>query len=347
MIISRRFNFSHKAVVSLNETQKKAKRQVEDKIQSGIYSFESILCPICKNRSTETISKKDRYGLPHEVEICKTCGLIFTNPRMTQTSYNEFYDSEYRKLYLGAVEPQENYIEKQYKRGGEIFSWIQNLDLLDIEKANVLEIGCSSGGILAFFANKGCDVLGVDLDSKFLNYGKKKFGLNLIHGSLDDIPGDFKPDLIIYSHVLEHILDLEKELYNLKRISTPKTLFYIEVPGIKNVHSAYKGDTLLYFQNAHTFHFSLTTLNNLMSENNFDLIQGDEFIRSIFRPKIESEFKSFKNDYHSALDYLNRTEKKRYREQFHVKILKKKIGHKLVVLLQSAYRKFKKGMKAS
>ncbi len=58
-----------------------------------MYSFEGVSCCICEEKNFELLSKKDRYGLYTPVVICKECGLIQVNPRMTQESYNQFYDT--------------------------------------------------------------------------------------------------------------------------------------------------------------------------------------------------------------------------------------------------------------
>ena len=83
-----------------------------------------------------------------------------------------------------------------------------NLDT-KLKPGKVLDVGCSSGGMLQIFKEAGYDVTGMDYDKDRVAYGVKK-GLNLFEGDAFDVEGKF--DLIIYSHVLEHILDLKGEL---------------------------------------------------------------------------------------------------------------------------------------
>ncbi|RLJ01835.1 MAG: hypothetical protein DRP10_03030 [Candidatus Aenigmatarchaeota archaeon] len=73
------------------------KKQIEKKIKEGIYLFENVPCCVCGGENFELLSEKDRYGLYVPVVICKDCGLIYTNPRMTQDAFNQFYELEYRK----------------------------------------------------------------------------------------------------------------------------------------------------------------------------------------------------------------------------------------------------------
>jgi len=325
-MISKRYKNDSVPILRLNKIQLGAKRKIEDKIKNGCYKFETLYCPICDSKDSEVLSEKDRYGLAYNVVVCRKCGLVYTNPRMSQNSYNEFYDSEYRKLYVGTESPTKAFFDGQYNKAKLIFRFIKNTNSgLEFKDLKVLEIGCGAGGILFYFKEKGCIVKGVDLGSEYLYYGKEKYDLDLIQGSLSKVPEDFIPDIIIYSHVMEHILNLNSELAQLKKICSERTLLYIEVPGIKNIHNAYKMDLLLFFQNAHTFHFSLTSLTNLLGKNNFKLISGDEYVRSVFSMDNGERKPTLINDFDIVVEYLNKTEKYKYLYPFKLKSIKKKV----------------------
>ena len=90
----------------------------------------------------------------------------------------------------------------------------------------ILEIGCGPGGIVSFFSEKGYDVTGIDLDDKNLEFGKKK-NLNLINRNHFNL--EQKYDLILMSHVLEHLKKPEKELDFIKKICHQNSIIYIEV----------------------------------------------------------------------------------------------------------------------
>jgi hypothetical protein len=255
-MISKRYKNDGKSILKLNQVQINAKERIEKKIKNGEYTYENIYCTICDSSESELLSEKDRYGLDYQVVVCKKCGLVYTNPRMIAEAYADFYDKDYRKLYLGTETPKASYFNRQYKRAKDIYHFIEKHSS-SLSKTNpvILEIGCGAGGVLSYFAKRGCKVFGVDLDSEYVEFGKEIQGLNLIHGSILDVPDDLNPEIIIYSHVMEHILDINSELQNIKNLCTPDTIIYVEVPGIKNIHVAYKMDSLLYFQNAHTYHF--------------------------------------------------------------------------------------------
>jgi len=288
-MIKERYKYDGIPVQELNELQNAMKRQIDKKVEQKVYQFESVPCCICHSLNFEKLSEKDRYGLYMPVVICCDCGLIQTNPRMTQQSYNIFYNEEYRKLYTGNILPNSDFFNNQFRTGGLIFHFLNSnitfkKPLSDIR---VIEIGCGAGGILQYFKEKGCNVQGVDLGAEYIEFGRSQYDLNLKTGGIADISSDEAFDIVIYSHVLEHILNPNEEIHHIKRILRTDGIVYIELPGVKSLrYNNYDLDFLKYLQNAHTYHFTLTTLNNLMQTNGYKLVAGNENIYSIFNTQI-------------------------------------------------------------
>lgn len=311
MLIPRLKN-NGKVTLWLNPLQLKVKKQIQDKMNSGIYEFESHQeCVVCKSSSWELIGERDRYGLYYPVNICQKCGFVFVNPRIDQKSYNQFYSTEYRKLYLGAEKPTDYFFQQQYKQGERIYNFLAENNMLGSSHKSVLEVGCGAGGILLYFKEKGFEVKGIDLCEEYIEYGKNSYNLDLYTTNLKGLKLFEKPDIIIYSHVLEHLLNLEEELALIKSICKPHTKVYIEVPSLKRMHKVYDYNILKYFHIAHTYHFTLATLKNLLTKNGFDLVVGNEQVMSVFQPA-ESTSKSITNDYDSAIAYIEKYEKLRW-----------------------------------
>ena len=64
-MLSKRFKNDSKPILSLNKLQQDMKKQVEDKMAQGIYSFEEVSCCVCGGGNFELLAEKDRYGLYH------------------------------------------------------------------------------------------------------------------------------------------------------------------------------------------------------------------------------------------------------------------------------------------
>ena len=347
-MVSERFKYDGKPSIRLNDLQIRMKKQIERKIEEGVYSFEEVPCCVCGGRNFELLSQKDRYGLYMAVVICKNCGLIQTNPRMMQEAYEQFYDIEYRKLYVGKEIPTEEFFKGQYQRGKRIYGYLKESLGIDLTNLKVLEVGAGAGGILYYFGEKGNEIYGCDLDSEYIAFGRDNYNLHLHVGTIDDIHINWIPDIVIYSHVLEHISNLVEELIKLKSIVDENLYIYIELPGVKYLTHSYDMDFLKQLQNAHVYYFTLTTLKNVLRRAGYGFVCGNEIIHSIFKPSLNNEGNYYESDYENAMSFLRKMEFYRYVPTLHnVKrlikpimiILLKHIG--LYNIAKKMYHKFK------
>lgn len=303
-----RYEYSDRPIIKMDAVQLQAKKTLLDRLKGE--RLQECPCAVCSRSEFDTLARRDRYGLPVTTVVCRTCGLVQTNPRMSQEAYNGFYDSVYRELY-GGHKGDEDLFDYQRIRGESIIKFLEETVDGGIRKKSVVEIGCGPGGILQVFKERGNRVYGVDLDSASIAVGRAK-GLDIDVGSLSTMPAREKPDLIIYCHVLEHIVDPLAELRMLQGYMKKGTLVYIEVPGIKNLMASYNQDFLKYIQIAHVHHFSIRTLTNLAQKAGLWLLDGDERIKSLFvgMGEIDEEFES---DYRDVTDYLAGLEAERQR----------------------------------
>lgn len=345
ILLSNRYEYDEIPAMHLNMLQVQMIKQIKYKVDSNNYPFEEVPCLICGGYEFERLAEKDRYGLYMSTVICKDCGLIQTNPRMNQKSYNEFYNTEYRKLYVGSSLPTESFFKEQYYRGESIYQYLEQKLGFEIANLNIIEVGVGAGGILQYFKEKQNNVYGCDLGSEYTHFGKEKYGLNLHIGSVHELDIDFTPDIVIYSHVLEHILNPIEELTKLKSICGPNTYLYIEVPGVKNLKNSYNQDFLKYLQNAHVYHFTLTTLRNVLECAGYEFVVGDERIRSIFKNQKYSNIKKeycYDNDYNKALSFLKKMDIYRhFSVVFHLKYISMSLSIKLLKHI-GLYPKIKK-----
>jgi|APSaa5957512535_1039671.scaffolds.fasta_scaffold00525_26 2-polyprenyl-3-methyl-5-hydroxy-6-metoxy-1,4-benzoquinol methylase len=306
-MLNSRFKNNGKNIINLNEKQKKFRDLFEEKITKKQYVFENVNCIICNSSNFELLSEKDRYGLSMSVVICKKCGLVQTSPRMNENTIREFYNNEYREIYEKGESVTERSFQAEYDKGKVINNFITNVTNEKIIKKFVVEIGTGSGGILQFFKDAGNEIFGVDLDSKCIQFGKNK-GLNLDVGTLQKLSEIKKhPDLVIYSHVLEHLSNPIEELKTIKKFLHPSSILYVEVPGLEHLDLSYHQNFLEYLQNAHLYHFTLNSLCNCVKRSGFEIISGNKIIHSLF--KIGKIDETYSNDYQITIKFLQNLEK--------------------------------------
>lgn len=250
--------------------------RVKSKLKEGLYKTEATKC-FCGEEDHIIITRKDRYTIPHQMVICKNCGIMRANPRMTAESYAEFYQKDYRDIYdvweYGNDPDRETIFIKGLQEGQSLYEFIE---YFDIHPRVVFDIGCNTGATLMPFKEQGAECYGVDYGMENLQYGKSK-GLNLLCGSIDELfKLEKKADLIIVKDVLEHILDIEPFLEKISRLLAPDGLLYIGVPGL------FVSDKNLIWQNAHVWQFTLDTLSYVMKCSGYDDYFGNECIQSIW-----------------------------------------------------------------
>lgn len=312
-MLNKRYQNDGKPVVPLLGSQKEMKRMVDEKIKKGIYKFEKVDCCICGGANFELLSYKDRFGIYSPVVICKDCGLIQTNPRMNKESYNLFYNNEYVQLdrlcsYGGEERTSDEIFESQYRRGASITAFLEKAKALKkpLKEIFVLEIGCSFGGILKYFYDQECKVKGVDLEKNQVVYGREKYGLDLSQGTISDIGPNEQPDIIIYSHIFEHLLSPSEELIKIKKALGKNGILCILAPDMGDLKDGYTLFDVLRI--AHTYHFTLRTLTNLLNKNGWERIAGRNGLIALFQVKNNGS-KEIMNDYEDIMEFINKTEK--------------------------------------
>ena len=99
-------------IEDLNKSQLDIRNKLNKKIQNNDIQFEDVSC-LCGRNDSDLICSFDSYGLDQKTVICRDCGLIRSNPRMTEEEYRNFYESDtYRLLYES--ENIEEYFRKKF-----------------------------------------------------------------------------------------------------------------------------------------------------------------------------------------------------------------------------------------
>ena len=311
--LGKRYFAVGEATLSLNEIQKEAKKIVEELIRDGTYEFESVPC-IC-GASIENdlvLATVDRYGLEHTTVICQACGLIRTNPRLSQASYNHFYENWYTQLYSGWSRLDKSSFRRKFEGSARGKAIAEFLRQIDIGGKTVLEIGCGGGWNLAAFKQGGAKVVGFDYGN-YIELGRKLYGLDLRYGGVKQaVREGVRADIVILAHVVEHFTDPITELNGLKELFESDGICYLETPGVLNIHNACI-DPMKLLQNAHTYLFSRVTLSYLLEKCGYTAQYCDEFIRMLCKPSSKEcrDIKTEPQHSNAVIEYLKGCEKKR------------------------------------
>lgn len=275
--------------------------------------MQRIKCNLCGKDDYVVLYEKGRFNMPVRNVICRNCGLVYINPRMSEEDYKKFYSSnEYRELYDGKGETVLAYEKKSREATEKTFNYLgRKLAETGIKKGKVLDIGCGTGYLLSLFKKKGWKCLGIEPSEKFSSYGRKKYRIAIKTGLFGKVKIREKFGLIILLQALEHFLDVNNALQALRRYLKPSGLLYIELPNIRKPYS----NLSFFFQNAHPFTFSPNTLKAMLAKNGFHVVSSDDsgvFLKVIAREsKIQEGEKFCGDDYKEIMGILGRYRIKR------------------------------------
>ena len=142
----------------------------------------------------------------------------------------------------------------------------------------VLDVGCSTGTLLALLQKRGfSDVAGVEPLPQAVLTAREGRGLDVYEGWIGTAVEHGEYDVVTFSHVLEHVLDLREVLGQARDLLSDDGLLVVEVPDASRfrdfIHIPYQD-----FNTEHINHFSSVMLNAAISSAGFELIEGEDDI---------------------------------------------------------------------
>ena len=235
---------------SASDIQKTTITDVYNKIVSNKYKFKKSICPICNFHENILILDTERNNLPCRIVQCKKCGLLRNEFFFTEETCAEFYATDYHKMNFGNEFATREYFYEQNKVGLRYYNILKSI-IGNFSGKKIIEIGCSSGGILYPFMRRGNHCIGYDYNTNYMKFGNA-LGLDL---RIQDGNIENNADILILSHCLEHLPNPITELKKLKSYLKPNGILIAEVPNIYRFNHDYLS-LQHYFTIAHLFHFT-------------------------------------------------------------------------------------------
>lgn len=227
-------------------------------------------CPVCDQRKGEVLHAQ-KFVLPEDqtlaagynVVVCEVCGAAFADTPVTQRRYDELYAQKSRYAAGPAAHASDN--DRDIARFRDMAAEIGRR--VPDRSVRIVDVGCANGQMLAALAALGFSSLsGVDPSPACAQQTAAIAGVVAYTGSLTQMPDDVEPyDVVILSHVLEHVRDVKDSLIYLKRFVKRNALIYVEVPDASR-YVEFAWSPFQDFNTEHINHFSLVSLGNLMRQ---------------------------------------------------------------------------------
>jgi len=274
-------------------------------------------CPVCDESSVEVLHTQRfvlQEGHPlsngYDVVSCNKCGFVFADTNVLQEEYDRFY-MEYSKYEDSQTVTGAGETPWDAKRFEDIAQAI--VQFLPDKNQRILDVGCANGGLLKQLRESGYSNLhGID-PSQNCVVNTQALGVFAVKGSLFQIPENIgKFDCIILSHVLEHVKNLKDALSSIKHLLRDDGecgSVYVEVPDANRYKNFYI-TPYHFFDIEHINHFSLISLNNLLSSVGLNVFSNGfrdfEINDQVFYPALwaictKSKVENFKYTHDSEL----------------------------------------------
>ena len=223
-------------------------------------------CVICNGNNLEHFAKLDYF----EAKKCKDCGMISTNPHLTEAGLLEYYEN-YLTDRLSNVDPQEKILLEQRNLTYLIDrNWI----LKFIDNGKVLDVGCSGGQFLNIFDPKKWERLGVDVSKEDFDFAKSNYDIDVKVGFLPNMDIDEKFDLVMLRGVIEHIskpIEFLQKCYEL--LKPGGYLFITAAPaGDSFAFDVYREKWILFNPVEHLHFFTVDLLDKKLQDFGLKLI---------------------------------------------------------------------------
>lgn len=237
-------------------------------------------CPWCESENTKLYLKlKDEFLTKENFEIheCTNCGLLYTLPKPN-------------KEHIGAYYQSENYYSHQENKSGfipKVYEIVKSINLKNKYKmatkgmraGKVLDIGCGVGDFLNTMEQHGWQASGIEPSEEAIVIARKRTKAQIqAPEEIGNIESE-SFDLITMWHVLEHVDDLRKEVYELHRLLKKGGRLVLALPNYKSADAQHYREFWAAFDvPRHLNHFSQKTISNIFSTSNLNLIETNKLI---------------------------------------------------------------------
>ncbi|MDD4394788.1 MAG: class I SAM-dependent methyltransferase [Bacteroidales bacterium] len=230
-------------------------------------------CPICHSSQISEFKNIKDYFLTQEdftVARCEHCGFLFLNPRPDKAAIAPYYKSE---AYFSHSDGRKGLIARMYQIVRH-FNIRNKYKLINKYKKSgkILDIGCGTGDVLAYFSANNWQIEGVepDADARKVAQEKNHFTPHQ-EADLKNFP-DASFDVITMWHVMEHVHNLEERMQTVRRLIKPDGEFIFSVPICDSWDAQHYGEYWAAWDvPRHLYHFSQETAKKLAENQQFEL----------------------------------------------------------------------------
>ena len=232
-------------------------------------------CPNCNHLNKKYLYKYQDYNIknydlrctslqyqkPNLIK-CFKCHLVFSE--LLNTQFEKFYGDVVDEKYIQSIEFKKRYFKNTFKK---IKKYID-------KSREVLEIGSYYGVFGSIISPEVKKYKGIELSEHAVKFAKKKYSLDFESKSIDEyLDSVEKLDVIIMSHVIEHLDHPFKDLRKIRDKMTDGSVFIFSTYNMDSFIAKILGKYYHWIMPMHKFYFSKFFLKKFMDDNGLELIE--------------------------------------------------------------------------
>lgn len=166
---------------------------------------------------------KDQQDIQLTSVLCNDCGFVCYSPRPTENDLFEkytFLNRIKKKKEINSFTKRSNQIID--KRAHRLYHLM--IKYKQDNNFSILDYGGGSGELLTYFVNERVKCYLIDFNTQ-INPGIQKIG-----STIADLPSESSFNVIVCSHVLEHVVNPVSMLKQLRGFLKSNGVIYIEIP---------------------------------------------------------------------------------------------------------------------
>lgn len=195
---------------------------------------------------------------------CRRCGLRYLNPRPTAAALDSLYPDSYAPFARHGV--------AAWVKAWQTHRQIDQLWRLLAPPTRVLDLGCATGELLQMIRERGNpNVLGVEPSPFAAETARRRYQLDVCTGDLHSARlGDASADVVLMSHVIEHLPSPSATLDEIGRILSPHGVLVLWLPNAASWAARFWGRYWIgYDVPRHLYDFTPATLAALLKRHGF------------------------------------------------------------------------------
>lgn len=235
------------------------------------WSRETVSCAICNVTDEEFL-----FNAPERIVKCKSCGLIYCNPRLDWKSLGKIYSKEYFVIEENAqgidYKAYSNYIKDEPVIIRSMIKRMKKVEAFAKQKGYLLDVGCAAGFSLIAAQERGWKPEGIECSDFCVSYARSR-GLKVHQGTLENFPSQKESiDVITMWDYLEHSPTPLRDLQKCYSLLKKKGIIVLSIPNVDSWSYYLLRKNWIGFKNIeHLYFFSRKTMEKLAAAAGFTM----------------------------------------------------------------------------